>query len=302
MLCGVGTNWFDINVEYGQARLDRIIVESRLQNRRKGEVAMLDGRLQTRRIYRVSQARLGRACSTTLCTMPAWRMIMVWSGKELFVIARLTQRTVDTVSSPPQEGGEQRFLGKENLYQRRKLMVWFSIFASLTLSSFWPHNGQECEVWQNLVDSFLNLLGLLLLSQGWTYLKLLYELSSETKLGSLEWAPKRLLPNISLSYLYFSTILYTFLFCLYFSTFVFLFLSWNGETCWKYGEGAWARLSKNGGRPHSHSQHHGIMRCSGTYCLLFVILSIAFTFKVRLQQHSILTALVLVQNFTGNVH
>ena len=302
MLCGVGTNWFDINVEYGQANLERIIVKSRLQDRRIGEVAMLDGRLQTRRIYRVSQARLGRACSTTLCTMPAWRMIMVWSGKELFVIARLTQRTVDTVSSPPQEGGEQRFLGKENLYQRRNLMVWFWIFASLTLSSFWPHNGQECEVWQNLVDSFLNLLGLLLLSQGWTYLKLLYELSTETKLGSLEWAPKRLLPNISLSYLYFSTILYTFLFCLYFSTSVFLFLSWNGETCWKYGEGAWARLSKNGGRPHSHSQHHGIMRCSGTYCLLFVILSIAFTFKVRLQQHSILTALVLVQNFTGNVH
>ena len=57
-----------------------------------------------------------------------------------------------------------------------------------------------------------------------------------------------------------------------------------------------------GGRPHSHSQHHGIMRCSGTYCLLFVILSIVFTFKVRLQQHSILTAFVLVQNFTGNVH
>ena len=215
MLCGVGTNWFDINVEYGQAHLDRIIVESRLQNRRIGEEAMLDGRLQTRRIYRVSQARLGRACSTTLCTMPAWRMIMVWSGKELFVIARLTQRTVDTVSSPPQEGSEQRFLGKENLYQRRNLMVWFWIFASLTLSSFWPHNGQECEVWQNLVDSFLNLLGLLLLSQGWTYLKLLYELSTETKLGSLEWAPKRLLPNISLSYLYFCTIVFTFPYCLY---------------------------------------------------------------------------------------
>ena len=171
---------------------------------------MLDGRLQTRRIYRVSQARLGRACSTTLCTMPAWRMIMVWSGKELFVRARLTQRTVDTVSSPPQEGSERRFLGKENLYQRKNLMVWFWIFASLTLSSFWPHNGQECEVWQNLVDSFLNLLGLLLLSQGWTYLKLLYELSTETKLGSLEWAPKRLLPNISLSYLYFCTIALTF--------------------------------------------------------------------------------------------
>ena len=121
-------------------------------------------------------------------------------------------------------GGKRRFLVKENLYQRRNLMVWFWIFASLTLSSFWPHNGQECEVWQNLVDSFLNLLGLLLLSQGWTYLKLLYELSTETKLGSLEWAPKRLLPNISLSYLYFSTILYTFLFCLYFSTFVFLYV------------------------------------------------------------------------------
>ena len=154
MLCGVGTNWFDINVEYGQAHLERIIVESRLQNRRIGEVAMLDGRLQTRRIYRVSQARLGRACSTTLCTMPAWRMIMVWSGKELFVIARLTQRTVDTVSSPPQEGSEQRFLGKENLYQRRNLMVWFWIFASLTLSSFWPHNGQECEVWQIWLTHF----------------------------------------------------------------------------------------------------------------------------------------------------
>ena len=139
MLCGVGTNWFDINVEYGQAHLERIIVESRLQNRRIGEVAMLDGRLQTRRIYRVSQARLGRACSTTLCTMPAWRMIMVWSGKELFVRARLTQRTVDTVSSPPQEGSERRFLGKENLYQRRNLMVWFSIFASLTLKEEHSH-------------------------------------------------------------------------------------------------------------------------------------------------------------------